>query len=238
MNAWHKRRTLLPIVLCAWLTAPPAWAELPAGAQNLLTLSATATIEVPRDLLSITFSTHREGPDAAAVQAQLMQALAAALAEARKQARPGQVEVSTGNFSLYPRPQPKGGPGLWQGMAELRVEGRDIEAITQLVGRIHTLSVAQVSYGLSREARDKVQAEVTAMAIARFRRQAEAQAKAFGFDSVSLRAVEVSASETGPPMPMYRAAAAEVAVGAAPPLPVETGKAEIGATVSGTVQMK
>ena len=48
-------------------------------------------------------TTTREGQDAATVQSQLKQALDAALAEARKAARPGQVEVQTGNFSLYPR---------------------------------------------------------------------------------------------------------------------------------------
>ena len=237
MKLLPKTRSLRLVALCALSLAPCARAELPAGAQNLLTLSATASIEVPRDLLSITFSTQREGPEAAAVQAQLMQALTAALAEARKAASPGRVDVSTGNFSLFPRPLPKGGTATWQGTAEMLVEGRDFEAITRLVGRIQTLSVARVGHGLSREARDKVQGEVTAMAIERFRSQAEAQAKAFGFAAVSLRAVQVQSNDVGPPMPMYRAAAG-MAMAEAAPLPVEAGKAQVSATVSGTVQMQ
>jgi predicted secreted protein len=225
--------------LCAALLWPSARAEPPAAAaaQNLLTLSASASAEVPRDLLSITFSTQREGADAAVVQAQLVQAVEAALAEARKQARPGQVEVSTGNFSLYPRPLPKGQPSTWQGIAEVRVEGRDIDAISRLVGRIQTLSVARVGYGLSREAREKAQAEVAAQAIARFRAQADIHAKSFGFDGVTLRQVEVNTQDISPPMPMYRAAA-EMAMPAAAPLPVEAGKAQVSVSVSGTVQMK
>jgi predicted secreted protein len=221
-----------------------AWAALNAQADtappvaNQLSLSASASTEVTNDILVITFSTQREGVDPAAVQAHLTQAVNAALAEARKAAQPGQVEVSTGSFSVQPRYAPKGEAMKWQGVAELRAEGKDFDALTRLVGRIQTLSVASVGYRLSREARDKVQGEVSAQAIARFRSQAEAHAKAFGFGGVTLRAVEVSTGEAfAPPMPRFRVASAEMA-SAAPPLPVEAGKSSVTATVSGSVQMK
>jgi predicted secreted protein len=90
----------------------------------VLSLTASASVEVTKDLLSITFSTTKEGADANAVQAQLKQALDAALAEAKKAARPGQVDVQTGAFSLYPRYAPKGGISGWQGSAEIVVDGR------------------------------------------------------------------------------------------------------------------
>ena len=80
-------------------------------------------MEVTKDVLAIAFNTTREGSDAGAVQSQLKQALETALAEARKAARPGQVDVRTGNFSLYPRYSPKGGINGWQGSAEMIVEG-------------------------------------------------------------------------------------------------------------------
>ncbi len=202
-------------------------------------MSASASTEVTNDVLVITFSTQREGADAAAVQAQLTQALNAALAEARKVARPGQVDISTGSFSVQPRYAPKGEPMKWQGVAELRAEGKDFDALTRLVGRIQTLSVAQVGYRLSREARDKVQGEVSAQAIARFRSQAEAYAKAFGFSGVTLRAVEVSTGDS------LGAADAALCAWPAPtwrrpaqPLPVEAGKSSVTVTVSGSVQMK
>jgi len=211
-------------------TAPPV--------ANQLSLSASASTEVTNDILVITFSTQREGADPAAVQAHLTQAVNAALAEARKAAQPGQVDISTGSFSVQPRYAAKGEPTKWQGVAELRAEGKDFDALTRLVGRIQTLSVASVGYRLSREARDKVQGEVSAQAIARFRSQAEAYAKAFGFSGVTLRAVEVSTGEAfAPPMPRFRVASAEMA-SAAPPLPVEAGKSSVTATVSGSVQMK
>jgi len=47
--------------------------------QGVLGLSANASSEVAKDVLSVTFSTTREGSDANTVQAQLKQALDAAL---------------------------------------------------------------------------------------------------------------------------------------------------------------
>jgi predicted secreted protein len=128
------------------------------------------------------------------VQSQLKQALDAALAEARKAARPGQLEVQTGNFSLYPRYAAKGGINGWQGSAELVVEGKDMPAIGQLTGRIGTMTIARVGYGLSRELREKVEGEVTAQAIARFRARAADYAKQFGYAGYLMREVSVGGS--------------------------------------------
>jgi predicted secreted protein len=93
------------------LVSAPLWAQTAvlAPPQNVLTLSTQATAEVPQDLLAITLAVTREGPDAAQVQNQLRQVLDAALNEARKAQRPGQVDPRTGQFSLYPRYAPKGG---------------------------------------------------------------------------------------------------------------------------------
>mgnify|MGYP001765269659 CR=1 FL=1 len=220
---------------CSSLVAQADTAPMVA---NQLTLSASASTEVTNDILVISFSTQREGTDPAVVQSQLTQAVNSALAEARKAAQPGQVDISTGSFSVQPRYTAKGESMKWQGVAELRAEGRDFDALTRLVGRIQTLSVGNVSYKLSREARDKALEQVSTQAIARFRSQADAYAHAFGFGSVTLRAVEISTGEGFvPPGPRFRVAAADMAA-AAPPLPVEAGKSSVTATVSGSVQMK
>lgn len=222
--------------MCFALALPAAAAEPARPVADQLSLSASASAEVVNDVLAITFSTQREGVDPAVVQQQLSQALNTALTEARKAARPGQVDISTGNFSVYPRYLPKGEPTRWQGTVELRAEGRDFDALTKLVGRIQSLSVAQVGYRLSREAREKAEGEVSSQAIARFRVQAESHAKAFGFNSVTLRAVEINTNASGPPMPRMRAASADMAVAAAS-LPVAAGNSEVSVVVSGSVQM-
>jgi predicted secreted protein len=131
----------------------------PEAPRDRLALTASASTEVSRDLLSLTFATTREGSDAATVQAGLKQALDAALTEARKVARPGQVDLQTGNFSLTPRYAPKTGQiSGWQGTAEPHRRGPGHGRDRAAGRRITTLSIARVGYGLSREARERVEA--------------------------------------------------------------------------------
>lgn len=215
-----------------------AQTPMPPQPSNVVSLSATATLELTMDWLTVVFNTSREGTDAAAVQGQLRQALDVALAEARKVARPGEVLVRTGGFALNPRHGQKGGIVAWQGYAELVIEGRDTAAIAQTMGRIQTLTIGRVGWSLSREAREKVESEVTAQAIARFRSRADEVARQFGMAGYTLREVAVSGNEPGgaPPVMMLRAQAARG--GADESLPVEAGKAQVTATVSGTVQLR
>jgi predicted secreted protein len=206
--------------------------------QGVLNLTASASVEVPRDLLQLSFSTTRDGPDAAAVQSQLKQALDAALTEARKVAKPGQVDVQTGAFSLTPRYGPKGG-GItgWQGTAELVVEGRDIAAISQLAGRITTLTVGHATYSLSREAREKAEADASGQAIARYRARAAEYARQFGYAGYAIREVAVMSNDAAPP-PRPMAMRAMAASTTNEDLPVEAGRTTVTVSVNGTIQMK
>ncbi len=206
--------------------------------QNVVSLTASASQDVNKDWLTVVFATTREGSDAGAVQGQLKLALDAALTEARKAAKPGQVEVQTGAFSLYPRYAPKGGISGWQGSAELVVEGRDTQAIARLTARVQTLTISRTGFSLSREARENVEAEVAAQAISRFRSRAEAVSKQFGFGGYTVREVTVNAeSGGGIQMPVMRAQAMLKSGDDAVALPVEAGKATVTANVSGSVQM-
>jgi predicted secreted protein len=209
---------------------------------GVLSISSSASVEVTKDVLALAFSVTREGADAQAVQSGLKQALDAALAEARKIAKPGQVEVQTGNFSLYPRyanPTKGGQPAIsgWQGSAELLVQGKDIAAIAQLSGRIQTMTLARVGYTLSREARERVEAEVTAQAISRWRAKAALMAQQFGYSGYSVREVNVASDDVQqPPLPMQMKASRASAV-ADEALPTEAGKGEVTVTVNGSAQM-
>lgn len=221
--------------------AAPARAEV-AAPIGVLGLTASASVDVAKDLLSVTLSTTKEGSDANVVQTQLKQALDAALAEAKKAVRPGQLDVQTGNFSLYPRYSSGSNsakPAItgWQGTAEVVVEGRDMAAIGQLTGRITTMTIARVGYRLSRDAGQKVESDIAAEAIAAFRAKAANYAKQFGYGSYEVREVNIATSEPqNGPVPMMRMQAAAVSQGEA--LAVEPGKATVTATVNGSIRMK
>jgi predicted secreted protein len=223
--------------LGAALLSSASFAQNLPPPEGVVSLSSSATLEVTKDLLAVAFSATRDGQDAAQVQSQLKQALDAALAEARKVARPGAVEVQAGNFSLYPRYSAKGSIVGWAGTAELGVEGRDMAVIGQLTGRITSMTIARVGYNISRELREKVEGDVTAQAIARYRAKAADYAKQFGYGGYTVREVNVSAGEVPGfmPSPMVRAKA--MSAGADEALAVEPGKGSVSVTVSGTVQM-
>jgi predicted secreted protein len=205
--------------------------------QNVLQLSANGTVEVQQDLLSLSLTTTREGADANAVQGQLKAALDAALAEARKSALPGQMDVRTGAFGLYPRYGRDGKISGWNGTAELVLEGRDFPRITQAAGRIQTLTVGSVNFSLSREQRAKVEGEAQAIAIDRFKAKAAELAKGFGFTGYTLREVSVNSNDQGFPRPM-RSMAPGGAMQAEMAVPVEAGKSTVLVTVSGSVQLR
>jgi predicted secreted protein len=229
----------LASVLIALGSQAQTAAPQPSGVLNI---SSSASVEVTKDVLAVAFSVTREGTDAQAVQSGLKQALDAALAEARKIAKPGQVDVQTGNFSLYPRyasPTKGGQPVIsgWQGSAELLVQGKDIAAIAQLSGRIQTMTLARVGYALSREAREKVEADVTAQAISRWRSKAASMAQQFGYSGYSVGEVNVASNDVQPsPVPLQMKASRAAAV-AEEALPTEAGKGEVTVTVTGSAQM-
>lgn len=222
--------------LCCAATVATAVAES-APPQGVVRLASSASVEVTKDVLSIAFGTNREAADAATVQTQLKQALDAAFAEARKVAKPGQLDVQTGAFSLSPRYTSKGVANGWQGSTELIVQGRDMSAIGQLSSRITTLTINRVSYELSRELREKHEADITAQAIANFRAKAADVTKQFGYGSYTIREVDVNSNAGEMPQPRMRMQAAPAPMSADIALPVEAGKALVSVNVGGTVQM-
>lgn len=207
--------------------------------QNVVQLSASSSIEIAQDWLSISMNSTKDGADAATVQGLLKVALDAALALAKASAQTGQMEVRTGNFSLYPRYGRDARISGWQGSVELVLEGRDFARISAVAGRIQTLTLGNVTFSLSREQRQKTESEVQAQAIERFKTKAVEIARSFGFAGYGLRDLTVGSADQPvyPVRPRLMAMEAKAAVADAP-VPVEAGKSAVSVTVSGSVQLK
>jgi predicted secreted protein len=206
--------------------------------QNVVQLSANAAFEVQQDILTISMNTTREASDANVVQAQLKTALDSALTEAKKVSQPGQLDVRTGNFSLYPRHSKDGKINGWQGTAELVLEGRDFVKISAAAGKIQTLTIGNVAFSLSREQRTKVEAEAQHIAIDRFRSKAADISKSFGMGTYTLREVTVNAGDQAY---VSRPRVVAMAMKMASPeesVSLEAGKSNVSVTVSGSVQLK
>lgn len=225
------------VCMASWAQAQTAGAQ-PPEPRNVVQLSASATVEVPQDWLTLTLSTSRDGSDAAVIQAQLKQALDEALTVARRQALAGQLDVRTGNFQLSPRYSREGAITGWRGTAELVLEGRDFGRIAALAGNIPALTVSGAQFSLSRATHSQVEVQAQATAIERFKAKAGEVAKGFGFGTFALREVSIHGNEQGPsPRPRVMAMQAKSAMADAP-VPVEAGTSAVVVTVSGSVQLR
>ena len=210
----------------------------PAPLQNVVSLSASGAVEVTQDLLAITLNATRDGADAAVVQSQLKTVLDAALAEARKAAQPGQMDVRTGNFSLFPRYDKANKISGWPGTAELVLEGRDFPRIAATGGKTPNMTIANIGFGLSREQRAKVEGEAQTKAIEQFKAQATEIARNFGFSAFTFREVAVNSHDNQEVRPRMMAMAKGASMSSDAPIPVEAGKSTVVVNVSGSVQMR
>lgn len=211
----------------------------PDAAAHQLSFAAGASVEVPKDLLTVSLQAVRDGGDAATVQAGLKQVLDAALTEARRQADGQAMSVRTDGFSISPRYGRDGKPNGWAGSAGLTLEGRDIARVAATAGRLQGLNIVGTGYSISRETRERHEAELTAQAIRRFRERAAAMAQQFGYGGYVLREVSVHTSDGDPGgrPPMVMMARAQAMAAEAAPLPTEGGKGLLSATVQGSVTL-
>lgn len=232
------KRLAFPIVVALLATAHPlAWSQT-SPVQQQVSLSASGHVEAAQDWLTVRMGLTREAADASAVQNQLRSAIDAALATARAQARSQQMEVRSGAFGVSPRYGRDGKINGWQGTAELVLEGRDVPLITATAGRLSTLTVSSMGFSLSRDARRRLESEVQAQAIERFRARATEVTQAFGFTAYTLGTISISSTDEGVrPMPRMMAMEAKAAMADAP-LPVEAGTDTVSVTVSGSINLR
>ena len=204
---------------------------------NVVQLSAQGSIEVQQDTLTISLSTTRESPDSSSLQIQLKAALESALAEAKKAVNGNGMAVRTGQFNVSPRYDKNGKINGWQGNVELILEGSDFERIASTAGKIQTLTVSNVSFGLSRDQRIVAESKAQAIAINRFKFKASEISNSFGFSTYTLREVVISAADQAfTPRPRVMAMDIRMA-SVESTVPVEAGKNTVVVNVSGSIQL-
>lgn len=217
--------------------SPTSQPAAQAAPHQVMHLSASAQTDVPQDWLVMTLAVQKEGLQAPVVQKQLNAVLSAALAVATPLAKPGSVEVSTGEMNVSPRYGREGKINGWSGSAQLLLQGRDAVQIATLAGRLVDLSVAQIGWQLSPEQKNAAESRIQAEAVARFQSKAQSLTQQFGFAAYTLREVRVSAQEAGDGGIMPRMAMASM--DEAPlPTPTLAGKSRVVVNVSGSIVLR
>lgn len=242
----------MPCMACALMTAlalPTAWAQslspsIPqtvpvaqAAPHQVLHLSTSAQTEVTQDWLVMTMSVQREGLQAPAVQKQLNGVLSSALAVATPLAKPGALDVSTGEMNVSPRYGRDGKMNGWVGSAQLILQGRDAVQIATLAARLQDFTVAHMDWRLSPEQKTAAEARIQAEAVSRFQNKAQSLTQQFGFAAYTLREVRVNAQEAGEGSAMPRMASAPMDA-ATLPVPAAAGKSRVVVNISGSIALR
>ena len=201
-------------------------------------LGASASTQVQQDWLVIRLVAQKEGADAANVQRQLKTSLAPALAQAQSEAKAGAMEVSTGQLNVSPRFNREGKTNGWTGIAELVLQGRDVDRITAMAGRLTGLIVSDVGWQLSPELIAQTETIVQSQAVARWRAKADALTQQLGLTQYRVSDIQLGRPSDGP---MHSAAAAPAMVmdasadARSAPIPVQAGATRVSVNVSGKI---
>jgi len=202
-----------------------------------LTLQASASSDVQQDTVRITLAAELE----AASQAAAGKALTAALDEAVKRTEGVKgVEVRTGGYNVWPNTNEKGKIQNWRGRGEITLESKDFAAASALASKLaDKTAIAQISFLLSREAREAEERKLLSQAAQAFRDRALAAATAFGFSGYRVRNLELSGggSPTPVPRPMGMQMMAKSSRAEAADVPLEAGKVTVSIAVNGTVAL-
>ena len=221
--------------------ASPVNPILPFNPSPSAHLSASATAQVLQDWLVIRLAVQKEGADAALIQRQLKTTLAAALTQAQSEAKPMSMEVSTGQLNVSPRYNREGKTSGWVGTAELMVQGRDIDRVTAMAGRLNGLSVSQVEWQISPELLAQTEATVQGQAVAQWRAKASALTQQLGLTRYTISDLTLSTQGNGQgitprAMPMMMMDPGPDARSA--PLPLQASQSQVTVVVSGQILLQ
>jgi len=223
--------SLLALMLCA---ATALAAETAPVRYNTVTLQAEVQREVPNDLLNATLYVEVNDASAAAVANAVNKRVNEALRVAREHKG---VRVRSGSNQAYPVYSRANQLQGWRGRAEIRIESRDFEAASSLIGKLQSdMQLANMGFSVSPESRRAAEDELAVEVIAAFKARADILRKALGGRSYKLQNVSVSGGYN-PPQPrfaMARAAASAQEV-AAPNL--EAGVSRITVTANGAIEV-
>jgi len=222
------------ICLLALLLPAAATAAEPAPRYNTVSLQASAQRELPNDLLTATLSIEVNEASAAGVAKAINAALNRALGIAQQETA---VRAWSGNnqtFPVYTRGNQLQG---WRGRGELRLESKDFEAASKLIGKLQSsLQLQGIQFGVSPEARAAAENALIGEAIAAFKARAEIVQKALGGRGYKLQNLDVSSGHRGPIPRMAMARPAMAAESVAPPA-LEGGVSTITVNANGTIEI-
>jgi predicted secreted protein len=216
------------LLAAAWSVAaePPRY--------NTVELQAEAQREVQNDLLNATLFVELNDASPAALANAVNKSVNEALRIAKEYKS---VRVRSGNNQTYPVYAKANVLQGWRGRAEIRIESKDFEAASALIGRLQAnMQLGNLSFSVSPEARRTVENELITEAIGAFKARAEIVKTALAGRGYKLQRLNVANGYNAPQprlaMARLASSAAEVA---APNL--EAGVSVVTVSTSGAIEV-
>jgi predicted secreted protein len=225
--------------LAASLVALPAAAQPQAEPPryNQVDLQAEVSREVANDLMNAVLFAEANDPSAAQVATQLSRITAEALKTAGEFKAIRTRSGFTSTFPVYDRAGKLTG---WRGRSEIRLESKDVAAMSTLIGRLQSsLQLGGVTFSVSPEVRRQVQNELITEAVAAFRDRADIATKALGGRSYKIRRVSLNTGGFVPgPRPMMAERAMAAAPASVPPPSFEGGTSTVQVSANGSIEVE
>ena len=172
-----------------------------------------------------------QGPDAAALAAEVNRTVAAAVDRAKQV--PG-IKVQTLNYETYPVNNDKGQFTGWRVRQTIKLETQDTAQLSALLGELQqTLNLDSIQYSVSPESLKKVEDALISDALQAFQQRAELVTHDLGRSEYGIATLRVNTNPQ-PPIVYRQAAAAGFAAPAPPAIEPGTGKVEV--EVSGQIE--
>jgi predicted secreted protein len=219
---------------CFFLAAVPAAAAEPPPRYNTVELQAEAQREVQNDLLNASLFVELNDPSPAALANAINKSVNGALRIAKDYKG---VQVRSGNNQTYPVYAKGNVLQGWRGRAEIRIESKDFEAASGLIGKLQAgMQLGNMTFSVSPEARRATENELIAEAIGAFKARAEIVRAALAGSVYKLQRLNVANAYNAP---QPRLAMARMAVSAqdvaAPNL--EAGVSLVTVTANGAIEV-
>lgn len=229
MNRLHALclAALLPLVATA-VAAEPRHPHY-----NVVELRAEAQREVQNDLLNAVLYVEINDSSPSALAGSINKSVNEALRVAKDYHG---VKARSGSNQVYPVYSKDNTLQGWRGRAEIRIESRDFEAASALVGKLQaTMQIASLNFSVAPESRKTVEDELMVEAIKAFKARAEIAKGALGGRDYKLLHVSIASGTSGP-QPRYALARAAPAPEVAAPN-FEAGTSQITVTASGSIEV-
>ncbi|MEJ2792597.1 SIMPL domain-containing protein [Iodobacter sp. LRB] len=230
----------LSAAMLAAMTSAMAANEAPVF--NVVNLDASVTREVPNDLASAILFVEFTDTDPARLSEKVNQTLGAGLKLVKQQSVVQSGGTAYATYPLYGKTNKQEG---WRSRGELRISSRDFAVLSKLLAQLQQplagglpMQLANVSYGVSDEARAKAEEGLIAEGLQAFKQRADLIQKGFSAKAWKMINVNVNTSGGHRPQPvMMMKSSPMMEMSGRADAPIESGDSRLTANVSGSIQI-